>query len=230
MGHRWLRDVIWEKGGHNVPKAEKLTEAIVELNEKEAHKIVNEMLDQGTEPVEIFTAFRKGMTRVGELFEQKEYFLSELIMASTMFKGIMELVKPLLKGASKPITGTVLIGTVKGDIHDIGKNIVISVLEANGYSVVDLGIDVVPEKFVEGIKEHGAQVVGLSGLLTDAIGPMKVTVDAIVEDGLRERVKIILGGGIVNEKVKTYAGADAWANDVATGQKIIDKWVGETSV
>lgn len=209
-------------------EADKLTEAIVELNEAEAYKITEEMLAKTADPVEIFAACRKGMTRVGDLFEQKEYFLSELIMASTVFKGIMELVKPRLKGASAKTAGTLLIGTVKGDIHDIGKNIVISVLEANGYRVIDLGVDVPPEKFVEAIKEHTPQVVGLSALLTDAYGPMKLTVDAIEESGLRDRVKVILGGGAVSDKVKEYTGADAWTTDVATGQKIIAKWVGDT--
>lgn len=211
-------------------EADRLTKAIVELEETEAFKITEEMLDKNIDPVKIFAACRQGMTRVGELFEQKEYFLSELIMASTLFKGIMELVKPRLKGDTDVTAGTVLIGTVKGDIHDIGKNIVISVLEANGYHVVDLGVDVAPDKFVEGIKEHSPQVVGLSALLTDAYGPMKITVDTIKESGLRDRVKVILGGGAVSDEVKEYTGADAWATDVATGQKIIDHWVGEANV
>ncbi|HZK18074.1 MAG TPA: cobalamin-dependent protein, partial [Clostridia bacterium] len=128
------------------------------------------------------------------------------------------------------VSGTVLMGTVQGDIHDIGKNIVVSVLEANGYQIEDLGVDVAPDKFVDAIKKHSPQVVGLSGLLTEAIGPMKTTIDTIKEAGLRDKVKIILGGGLVNEEVKTYAGADAWANDVATGQRIIDGWVGEANV
>lgn len=210
-------------------EAEKLTEAIVELKESDAYRITEEMLGKNVDPVEIFAACRRGMTRVGELFEQKDYFLSELIMAGTLFKGIMDLVKPRLKGDSAKTSGTVLIGTVKGDIHDIGKNIVISVLEANGYQVIDLGVDVPPEKFVEGIKDHAPQVVGLSALLTDAYGPMKTTVDAIKEGGLRDRVKVILGGGAVSDKVKEYTGADAWTTDVATGQKIIARWVGETN-
>ncbi|NMD43071.1 MAG: cobalamin-binding protein [Firmicutes bacterium] len=211
-------------------EAERLTKAIVELDETEAYRVTEEMLEKKVEPVKIFAACRQGMTRVGELFERKEYYLSELIMASTLFKGIMELVKPRLKGDAGVTAGTILIGTVKGDIHDIGKNIVISVLEANGYQVIDLGVDVAPARFVEGIKEHAPQVVGLSALLTDAYGPMKVTVDTIEESGLRDRVKVILGGGAVSDKVKEYTGADAWATDVAAGQKIIDNWVGEANV
>src|SRR5690606_1084115 len=138
------------------------------------------------------------MTKVGELFEQKEYFLSELSMAGGLFKGIMEIVKPKLKESSDKFMGNVLIGTVEGDIHDIGKNIVVSVLEANGYDVIDLGVDVPPAKFVEAIKEHNPQVVGLSGLLTEAIGPRKETVDAIKDAGLRDKVKVIIGGGVVD--------------------------------
>jgi methylmalonyl-CoA mutase cobalamin-binding domain/chain len=210
-----------------VAEAEKLTEAIVELNEQQAYQLAEEMLNSGVDPVDIFSACKKGMTKVGELFEQKEYFLSELIMAGGLFKGIMEIVKPKLKESSDKFMGKVLIGTVEGDIHDIGKNIVVSVLEANGYDVIDLGVDVPPAKFVEAIKEHNPQVVGLSGLLTEAIGPRKETVDAIKDAGLRDKVKVIIGGGVVDEEISDYVGADGWANDVATGQRIIDKWVGE---
>ncbi len=210
--------------------SEKLIEAIVKLNEDEAYKTTRQMLKDGVDPLEVFGACRKGMTKVGELFEKKEYFLSELIMASSLFKGIMNVVKPEFKDTGVKVSGTVLMGTVQGDIHDIGKNIVVSVLEANGYHIEDLGVDVAPDKFVDAIKEHNPQVVGLSGLLTEAIGPMKTTIDTIQEAGLRDKVKIILGSGLVNEEIKTYAGADAWANDVATGQRIIDGWVGEGNV
>lgn len=211
-------------------ESEKLVDAIVKLDEDKAYKITEKMLKDGEDPLEVFGACRTGMTKVGELFEKKEYFLSELIMASSLFKGIMDVVKPKLKDTGDDVSGTVLMGTVQGDIHDIGKNIVVSVLEANGYQIEDLGVDVAPDKFVDAIKKHSPQVVGLSGLLTEAIGPMKTTIDTIKEAGLRDKVKIILGGGLVNEEVKTYAGADAWANDVATGQRIIDGWVGEANV
>lgn len=211
-------------------ESEKLTQAIVELNEQNARQICEYMLDNGVDPIEVFDACKQGMVRIGELFEQKEYYLSELIMAGGVMQGVFGIVKPKLKETAGKSLVTVLIGTVEGDYHDIGKNIVISVLEASGYEVVDIGVDVTPDKFVDQIKEHNPQVVGMSGLLTEAIGPMKKTVDAIQDSGLRDRVKIIIGGGLVNEEVKEYVGADGCANDVTAGQRIIGQWVGEFNV
>jgi len=127
----------------------------------------------------------------------------------------------------REVIGRVVIGTVYGDIHDIGKNIVVTMAEAAGFEVIDLGVDVPPQKFVEAIKQYNPDIVGMSGLLTVAIESMKKTIDAIKEAGLRDKVKIIIGGGRVDEYAKEYTGADAWARDAATGIRIMLKWMKE---
>ncbi|MEM0315884.1 MAG: cobalamin-dependent protein, partial [Archaeoglobaceae archaeon] len=141
-------------------------------------------------------------------------------------KQVMELVRPLLGERKAESKGRIVIGSVEGDVHDIGKNIVIALLEAEGFEVIDLGVDQPPEAFVEAIKKHNPQVVGLSGLLTEAIESMKKTVDAIKSAGLRDKVKIIVGGGRTSEEVRAYTGADAWADDAAVGVRKIKALVG----
>jgi methanogenic corrinoid protein MtbC1 len=201
-------------------EAERLVDAIVNLEEETALQLSRQMLEAGKDPVEIFETCRKGMEKVGERFESGEYFLSELIMSAEIFKGIMEIVGPQLKKANVKSLGKVLIGTVQRDIHYIGKNLVIALLEVAGFEVIDLGEDVPPGKFVEAIREHKPDIVGMSGLLTMAIESMKNTVDAIKEAGLRNNVRIIIGGGRVNEDAYRYVGADAWADNASKGVKI----------
>ncbi|MEM4952310.1 MAG: cobalamin-dependent protein, partial [Ignisphaera sp.] len=128
---------------------------------------------------------------------------------------------------AREVVGRLLIGTVEGDIHDIGKNIVVTMAEAAGFEVIDLGVDVPPQKFVEAIKQYSPDIVGMSGLLTLAIESMKKTVDAIKEAGLREKVKIIIGGGRVDQYACQYIEADAWTNDAAHGVKTMLKWIEE---
>lgn len=201
-------------------EAERLVEAIVNLEEETALRLAKQMLEASADPVEVFETCRKGMEQVGERFEEGEYFLSELIMSAEIFQEIMEIVGPQLKKADVRILGRVLIGTVQRDIHYIGKNLVIALLEVAGFDVIDLGVDVPPEKFVEAIGEHKPDIVGMSGLLTLAIESMKTTVAAIEEAGLRNNVKIIIGGGRVNEDAYGYVGADAWADNASKGVKI----------
>jgi methylmalonyl-CoA mutase cobalamin-binding domain/chain len=166
------------------------------------------------------------METVGRRFEDGEYFLPHLMMAGEMLKQISEMIKPLIREEkSAAARGRVLIGTVKGDIHDIGKNLVIFLLEANGYKVKDIGIDQQPEKFVEAIREFHPQVVGMSGLLTLAFDSMKKTVQAIDEAGLREEVRIMIGGGQVTDKVREYTGADAWGPDAVAGVRLARQWI-----
>jgi 5-methyltetrahydrofolate--homocysteine methyltransferase len=164
---------------------------------------------------------------VGKRFEAGEYFLPELLMAGEMMNQISEMVKPKLKGdvASKK-QGKVLMGTVEGDTHDIGKNIVSFLLDVNGFEVRDIGIDAPPRKFVEEIKDFKPQVVGLSGLLTLAYDSMKNTVQAIEKAGLRNSVKIMIGGGQMSETVREYAGADAFGKDAMEGVTLAKKWIG----
>jgi len=163
-----------------------LTKAIAELDEKEAIKLAKDWLEQGKDPNSILEESRKGMETVGKRFAEGTYFLPELIYSGEILKGVSEIVKPKLKKAVKTEKkGKVIVGTVAGDIHDIGKDIVVFMLDVNGFEVIDLGIDVPIPKFVEAIKDSGATVVGLSGFLTLAFDAMKETVAAIEKAGLR---------------------------------------------
>jgi len=208
-------------------ESEKLVEAIVNLEEETALQMSKQMLEAGMDPVDVFETCRKGMEKVGERFEIGEYFLSELIMAGEIFKRIMEIVRPQLKKDAIKHLGRVLIGTVEGDIHYIGKNMVIALLEVGGFDVIDLGVDIMPERFIEAIREHKPDIVGMSGLLTLAIDSMKKTADAIKEAGLRNKVKLIIGGGRVNEDACRYVGADAWADNVSKGVRLCKELIGE---
>ncbi len=205
---------------------EKLVNAIVEMREEEAMASVKELLNKGADPLKIMEQCKKAVEIVGARFEKGEYFLPELMMAGHMLTEISNMVKPVLsKGLEVKRIGKVLMGTVEGDVHDIGKNIVTFLLDANGFEVMDIGIDVPPEKFVEAIKNFGPQVVGLSGLLTIAYDSMKKTVQAVKEAGLRDKVKIMIGGGQMSDKVKEYAGADAYAKDAMAGVVLAKQWV-----
>ncbi|UCD45303.1 MAG: cobalamin-dependent protein [Candidatus Bathyarchaeota archaeon] len=199
---------------------ESLVEAIVDLDEQAALGRVGEALEAGVDPVEILERCRQGMSIVGERFEKGEFFLSEMIMAAEIFTQIADSVRPQLKRSVTGNVGKIVIGTVEGDVHDIGKNIAIALLEAEGFEVVDLGVDVPPNKFVEAIKEHEPDIVGMSSLLTVAIESTKQTVDAITEAGLRDRVRIIVGGGRMDEHARDYVKPDAATDNAATGVRL----------
>jgi methanogenic corrinoid protein MtbC1 len=205
-----------------------LVEAIVDMREIDAVRMATEMLDQGTSPLKVLDACHEAMAAVGQRFEEGVYFLPELLLAGEMLSQISDKVKPHLQAqaSAEKKLGRVVIGTVKGDIHDIGKNIVTFLLDANGFEVRDLGVDVSPRKFVEAIQDFKPQVVGLSGFLTLAFDAMKETVEAIRAAGLRDGVKIMIGGGQVNDKIQEYAGADAYGKDAVTGVTLAKKWVG----
>ena len=206
---------------------ESLIHALVEMQEAEALQKSKQLLDEGTDPVNILEACSKAMETVGKRFEQGEYFLPHLIMAGVMLKQISETIKPLIKEEKTEAgRGRVLMGTVRGDIHDIGKNIVIFLLEVNGFEVRDIGIDQPPESFVEAIREFRPGVVGMSGLLTLAFDSMKKTVRAIEDAGLREKVRIMIGGAQVTEQVKDYTGADAYGPDALAGVRLVEQWIG----
>ena len=206
---------------------ESLIHALVEMQEAEALQKARQLLDEGTDPMKILQACSKAMETVGKRFEQGEYFLPHLIMAGVMLKQISETIKPLIKEEKTEAgRGRVLMGTVRGDIHDIGKNIVIFLLEVNGFEVRDIGIDQPPEKFVEAIREFRPLVVGMSGLLTLAFDSMRETVRAIEDARLREKVRIMIGGAQVTEQVKDYTGADAFGPDALAGVRITKQWIG----
>ena len=204
-----------------------LVEAITTMREAEALETAQSMLEAGEEPLEVLTLCRKAMSLVGERFEQGEYFLPELVMAGEILSEIAELVKPYMESESTvgaSYAGKVLIGTVQGDVHDIGKDIVVFMLDVNGFEVHDLGVDDLPQTFVDQIVELSPDVVGLSGFLTVAFDAMKETVEAIERAGLRERVKIMIGGGMVDEHIWRYTRADAYGQDAMTAVALARGW------
>ena len=207
--------------------AKNLVELMSDLMEEEALALVKEKIAQGADPDQILDDARSAMEVVGKRFESCEYFIPDLMMAGEILKEISELVKPLMlkeKGAQK--SGKVIIGTVAGDIHDIGKDIVTFMLDVSGFDVLDLGVDVPVETFVTKIKEFQPQVVGLSGFLTLAFDSMKQTVEAIEKAGLRDKVKIMIGGGQIDDEVRKYVKADAYGKDAVAGVQLARKWIG----
>ena len=208
-------------------KGKQLVQQIADMQEEEAVKLARAMLDSGYDPVQLLAHCREAMELVGKRYEEGEYFLPELMLAGEMLKAIGDMAKPLIKqdGAAAKTAGTVIIGTVEGDLHDIGKNIVTFMLEINGFKVIDLGIDVPIANFVDSIKEHKPQVVGLSGFLTLAFDAMKKTVEAIREAGLRDNIKIMIGGGQVDDTIRNYTGADAFGLNAMEAVSLCKQWV-----
>jgi len=204
-----------------------LVNALADLKEDEALKIVKDRLNAGEEPLKILEDARKGMEIVGKRFADSEYFIPDLVYSGEILKAVTELVKPKMTQAAKSKKlGKVVFGTVAGDIHDIGKDIVVFMLDVNGFEVIDLGVDVPVQKFVDKIKESGAPVVGLSGFLTLAFDSMKQTIEAINAAGLRDKVKVMIGGGQMSEEIKKYTGADAYGKDAMAGVSLAKKWIG----
>jgi len=205
---------------------EELTKKMGELEEQDVLALVKKELDAGTHPLAILEAGREGMAIVGSRFEAKEYFVSELMMAAEIFRELTALVAPRMKAGTAPSRGVVVFGTVQGDIHDIGKNIVVSMLRGAGYDVRDQGIDVPAAKFVAALKETGATVLGLSGLITMSYDGMKATIEALKAAGLRDKVKVMIGGGLINEEVRAYVGADAWGHNANEAVTLCGKLMG----
>jgi methanogenic corrinoid protein MtbC1 len=201
-----------------------LIQAMEDLEEDKALEIVNKLIDEDKSATEIFSYVRDGMTKVGVKFASKEYFLADLIYSAEIFEEINKILMPLIKAgeAGKPL-GKVVIGTVKNDIHDIGKNIVIGLLRAEGIEVVDLGVDQPVEVFVNAVKKEKTKAVGLSGLLTLAIDSMKKTVKAIKE--INPNIPVLVGGGPVDQKVCEYVEADDWAEDAVGAVKLFKKYL-----
>lgn len=207
---------------------QELIDKFIELDEDSLVEMVDKLREQKIEPLEIVNVCRKAMDKIGTMFANKEIFLTELIMAGELLNVIMQRLgfsKDKQSGDDSKFKAKILIGTVKGDVHDIGKNIVTSLLISNGYKVIDLGVDVPAEKFVEGIKQHNPQIVAMSGLLTIAYDSMKNTIDAIKSAGLRNSVKIMIGGGATDQKVCEYVGADAVGADATDGVTLANKWI-----
>jgi trimethylamine corrinoid protein len=212
----------------NKPSKEQLVAAIADMEEDKAYKLAETMLAEGEPPQSVLDGAREAMTVVGARFDKGEYYLPELIIAGEVMGKIGDLVKPRLaaQGAKGAPLGKVVIGTVAGDIHDLGKGIVSFMLDVNNYQVVDLGVDVPPAKFVDAIKETKPQVVGMSGFLTLAFEQMKRTVEAIAAAGLRDQVKIMIGGAIMDDQAARFVGADAYGADAAAAVTLAKSWAG----
>ncbi|MFX0133120.1 MAG: B12-binding domain-containing protein [Candidatus Hodarchaeota archaeon] len=205
----------------------KLIEAIINLEEEESIKITRDRINSGEDPLNILNEVRGAMTKIGKRFENNEYFLPDLMMSGEILRQISDIITPKLKEIkTKDQIGKILLGTVAGDIHDIGKDIVKFMLEANGFEVLDLGVDVPADKFVEKVKEFKPDIVALSGFLTIAFDAMKETVQKIKDAGLRDKVKIMVGGGTVDEQVKIYAEADAFGDSAVDAVNFAKKWMG----
>jgi len=207
---------------------EMIRDSIVNLDFDGAREYTLKALDNKISPQEIISrSIAEGMDIVGKKFEASEYFLSELIVAGEIGKEITKMLEPYLKGSEVKKVGKVVIGTVRGDLHDIGKNIVAIMLESAGFEVIDLGADVPPEKFVEAVKKEKPEIVAMSALLTVTMVEMKSVVDALKEAGIRDRVKIIVGGAPVTEEFAKSIGADGYGADAVQGVRICKAWMEE---
>jgi methanogenic corrinoid protein MtbC1 len=209
--------------------SKELIDAIVDMREEDAVKIADDLLNSGADPMGILDDCRKALGVIGSRFAAGECFVPELILAGEMLRQISTLAKPKIaeKGdAPKEKLGRIVIGTVEGDIHDIGKDIVTFMLDINGFDVMDLGVDVPVAKFVEAVKSFKPQVVGLSGFLTLAYDPMKNTVQALKDAGLRDDIKIMIGGGQMDDQVAQYAKADAYGKDAMAAVTLAKGWMG----
>jgi 5-methyltetrahydrofolate--homocysteine methyltransferase len=198
------------------------------MKEDEALKIVDDLLAKDEDPQKILDLSSEAMQVVGERYQEGTYFLPELIMSGEMLRKIGEVLKPKLaaqSGTTKKL-GTVVLGTVRGDIHDIGKDIVGFMLEVNGFEVHDLGIDQPEETFVAAVKEHKPQVLALSGFLSVAFDSMKSTIEEVEAAGLRDGLKIIIGGGQMDDTVRTYTTADAYGDDAMAAVAFAKETVG----
>lgn len=206
----------------------KIEEAMGDLDEDAVIDAMNEVMDNGGEGVnEALQAMQKGVAKVGDLFESGEYFVGDLIFSGEIMTEAMEIIRPALAGDGSKKVGRMILCTVKDDLHDIGKNIVKAMLEAGGFEVLDLGIDVPPEKIVQTAKDEDIHIVALSGVLTLALGTMQQTIEAFEEAGMRDDVHIIIGGSPVTQEACDAMGADEWAYSPQKTVNVCTKWAEE---
>jgi methanogenic corrinoid protein MtbC1 len=208
---------------------EDLVKAVSEIREDDAIRLVKEAIEKGEDPLNILKDCQEAMGIVGERYESGEYYLPELVMSGEMLQAISDILKPVMQagdsGEETSPKGRIVLGTVRGDIHDIGKDIVSFMLDVNGFEVYDLGVDVPEEKFVEKVQEVRPQIVALSGFLTMAYDSMKSTVEALKKAGLRDNVKVMIGGGQMTEMVKEHVTADAFGMDAVAAVRLAKQWV-----
>lgn len=204
---------------HTKTGRSRLVSAIADLNEDLAVKLVKEFLETKTDPSLLADECQEGLRLVGERYERQIYYLSGLVMAGEIFREITDIIissTPCRESGKK--SGKILLGTVAGDIHDLGKNMVKSLLTSHNFSVIDLGVDIAPEEFLKQTKETGPDIIGLSGLITHAYDSMRQTVSLLRQEGCRQPV--IIGGSLLNDEVLKYTGANFWVNNASSGLKI----------
>lgn len=204
----------------------KLYDAILNGDQKTAVAVTQEALAEGCDPMELITKHMvPAMDEVGRRFECEEYFVPELLLSARAMKGSLELLRPLLAASGAQPAGRVVIGTVKGDLHDIGKNLVASMLEGGGFEVIDLGADVPPERFIEAVREKNARIVALSALLTVTMPAMRKTIDALKEAGVRDQIKVMVGGAPVTPQFAEEIGADGYGENATAAVTLARKFV-----
>jgi corrinoid protein of di/trimethylamine methyltransferase len=195
-----------------MPNLKELYEAVVRGDARSSHAITQEALASGTDPLVLVNEYMvPAMDEVGRRFECSEYFVPELLISARAMKAALDLIRPLLTARGDEPVGRVAIGTVKGDLHDIGKNLVASLLEGGGFEVIDLGVNVSPEKFIASVKEKNANIIAMSALLTTTMPSMKTTIEALKQAGVREKVKVLIGGAPITQKYAEEIGADGYS-------------------
>ncbi len=205
-----------------------ITEALKAGRAPVVKQLVQAAVDAGTPPEDIlYKSLVVGMGEIGELFKNNEVYVPEVLIAARAMKAGMEIIKPLLIAQDVKPIGSIAIGTVKGDLHDIGKNLVGMMLEGAGFNVIDLGIDVGPEKYVDAVANKGAQLIGLSALLTTTMPSMKDTVEALKAAGLRDKVKVMIGGAPITQNFADEIGADGYSADAASAAEMAKKLIGK---
>jgi len=198
-----------------------LSNALIAGDAGKLESLVQGALNEGMEAKEVLNGgLIKGMDIVGEKMQNGDMFIPEVLMSAKAMSASVEILKPLLSAEDAAAAGKVVMGTAKGDLHDIGKNLVLMMLESAGFEVINLGTDVAPEDFVAAVKEHDANIIGISALLTTTMGAMKDTIDALTEAGYRDKVKVIIGGAPVNQKYADEIGADGYAADAGSASKL----------
>jgi corrinoid protein of di/trimethylamine methyltransferase len=201
-----------------------LADAVTDGDDESVVELTNEGINLGIAPLEIINdGLTRGINQVGERFAAGEYFLPDLLLGAKAMEAGINILEPLLAGADRKFVGKVLIGTVKGDLHSIGKNIVIIMFKSAGYEVIDLGVDVPSDVFIEKIKELKPDIVGISALLTTTVGEQKNIIESLKEAGLRDQVKVIIGGAPISQSWADTIGADGYAEDASIAVKVANR-------
>ncbi|MCW3974829.1 MAG: cobalamin-dependent protein, partial [Candidatus Bathyarchaeota archaeon] len=204
---------------------EVIRNSIINLEMDNAINAAKKALESGISPYKLIEEMRNASAAVGEKFESNEYFISELVISGSIMKSISDIIKPYMVGKDAKYKAKAVIGSAPGDLHDIGKNIAVVSLIGSGFDVTDLGIDVSAEKFVDAVKNENAQIVGISALTSSTMLGIKQVVEALESSGIRNRVKVIVGGAPLTDEFAKSAGADARAKDVVHGVKICEQWI-----